>query len=69
VKVDEDKAKLFELDSRVGLNGSKCHWNFPCIMDESTSRFFVLLGNVTIDKFTKSTFLNLVAYAEKQGAT
>jgi len=27
-----------------------------------------MLGNVTIDRFTKSTFLNLVAYAEKSGA-
>jgi len=27
-----------------------------------------MLGNVSIEKFTKSTFLNLVAYAEKNGA-
>jgi hypothetical protein len=30
--------------------------------------FYVMLGNVTIDRFTKSTFLNLVAFAEKSGA-
>jgi len=27
-----------------------------------------MIGKVTIEKFTKSTFLNLVAYAEKAGA-
>jgi len=34
----------------------------------ATLNFYVMLGNVTIEKFTKSTFLNLVAYAEKAGA-
>jgi hypothetical protein len=68
VDVSEENAKLFELDSRVGLNGSQCHWSFPCLLDEVTLNFYVMLGNVTIEKFTKSTFLNLVAYAEKSGA-
>ena len=59
---------MSELDSRVGLNGSQSHWSFPCLLDAATSNFFVMLDTVTTDKFTKSTFLNLVAYAEKTGA-
>jgi hypothetical protein len=31
IKVADEKAKLFELDSRVGLNGSKSYWSFPCM--------------------------------------
>jgi len=68
VDVSEENAKLFELDSRVGLNGSQCHWSFPCLLDEVTLNFYVMLGNVSIEKFTKSTFLNIVDYAEKSGA-
>ena len=66
-KVSENKAKLFELDSRVGLNGSQSNWSFPCMQDEDSHRFYVYLGDVNIDKFTKSTFLNLVNFAEKAG--
>jgi len=38
------------------------------MLDSATSNFYVMLNKVTIDKFTKSTFLNLVAFAEKKGA-
>lgn len=64
-KVNEAKVKLFEIDSRVGLNGSKSHWSFPCMQDEESSRFYVWLGDLNIEKFTKTTFLNLVNFGEK----
>lgn len=59
---------MFDLDSRIGLNGSQCFWSFSCLLDESTKKFFVWLGDVTIEKFTKTTFLNFVDFAEKAGA-
>jgi hypothetical protein len=59
---------MYEFDSRVGLNGQKCLWKFPCILDLTHNIFFVWMGDVTIDKFTKSTFMNLVGFAEKSGA-
>lgn len=68
LKVAEGKAKLFELDSRVGLNGSQSHWSFPCLQDEASKNFFVFLGDLSIDKLTKTTFLNLVNFAEKANA-
>ncbi|CDW84047.1 UNKNOWN [Stylonychia lemnae] len=68
IKVSEDKAKLFELDSRVGLNGSKSHWSFPCMQDEESKRFYIWLGDVSIEKLTKSIFMNLVNFAEKAGS-
>jgi len=68
IKINDDKFKMFEFDSRVGLNGQQCLWKFPCILEEENMRFFVWMGDVTIDKFTKSTFMNLVGFAEKAGA-
>lgn len=68
LKVAEGKAKLFELDSRVGLNGSQSHWSFPCLQDDASKNFFVFLGDLSIDKLTKTTFLNLVNFAEKANA-
>jgi len=68
VKVVDDKYKLYEFDSKVGLNGSQTHCNFPCLLEEEKKTFFVWLGDVTIDKFTKSTFLNLANFAETNGA-
>jgi hypothetical protein len=59
---------MCEFDSKVGLNGQQSLWSFPCILDEEKMNFFVWLGDVTLDKFTKSTFLNLVSFAEKEGA-
>ncbi len=59
--------QLYDIDSRVGLNGSRSFWSFPCLKDEENMRFFVLLGDLTIDKFTKTTYLNLVNFAEKNG--
>lgn len=56
---------MFEFDSRVGLNGQQCLWKFPCILEEVHHRFFVWLGDVSIEKFTKSTFMNLVDFADK----
>ncbi len=68
LKVEMDRFKMFEFDSRVGLNGQQSLWKFPCILDEASNRFFVWLGSVLIDRFTKSTFMNLVGFAEKAGA-
>jgi len=67
-KVNAENYKLLEFDSRVGLNGSQCHWKFPCLSDSGESRFYVWIGNATVDKFTKSTFMNLVDFAEKEQA-
>lgn len=69
INASEDRIKLYELDSRVGLNGSQCLESFPCLMDDEHHRFYVWIGDITIDKFTKTTFLNIVAFAEKAGAS
>ena len=66
-KVDGEKCKLYEIDSRVGLNGQTSNWSFPCMLDEDRKNFIVWLGDVCIDKFTKTTFMNLVNFAEKSG--
>jgi len=56
---------MYEFDARIGLNGQQCLWKFPCLLDLSQNKFFVWMGDVTIEKFTKSTFMNLVGFAEK----
>lgn len=68
VKVNEENFKLCDFEAKIGLNGSQKHSNFPCLLEEDSKRFFVWLGDVTIDKFNKSTFLNLVNFAENNGA-
>jgi len=57
--------KLIDIDSRVGLNGSKSLWSFSCLQDEVNKKFFVWLGDLPLEKFTKTTFLNLTNFAEK----
>jgi hypothetical protein len=39
------------------------------VYEESSEKFFIWLGDVTIDKFTKTTFLNLVNFGQNLGAT
>jgi len=68
VNTKEDSYRLFEFDSRVGLNASHTHHSFPCLFNEETKVFYVMLGSATVDKFTKSTFMNLASFAEKSGA-
>jgi len=68
VKITDDKFKLCEFEAKVGLNASQSFSNFYCLLEETNKRFFVWLGDVTIDKFNKSTFLNLVNFAEENGA-
>jgi len=68
-KMKEGQAKHFELDSKVGLNGQQTCWSFPCMLDASRGTFFVWLGDITIDCFTKTTFLSLTNFAEEKGAT
>lgn len=53
----------------MGLNAQKCLWVFPCVLDQTTGKFFVWMGDVTLDKFTKSTFMNLAGFADKSSAT
>jgi hypothetical protein len=61
--------KNFEIDSRVGISGTQTCWTFPCVYEESSEKFFIWLGDVTIEKFTKTTFLNLVNFGQNLGAT
>jgi len=37
-------------------------------LDEDKKRFYVWLGDITVDKLTKSTFMNLATFAEEKGA-
>jgi hypothetical protein len=67
-RVPENKDIAYEFDSRVGLNGSQVHCTFPCLLDSENKRFYVWLGDITIDKLTKSTFLNIADFAENKGA-
>jgi len=69
LKTSEGFYKLSEFDCRVGLNAAHLHANYPCLLDTQHNRFFVWMGDVPIDKFNKSTFMNLANYAEKNGAT
>ena len=69
IKVREGRFRMFELDSRVGLNGSQSFVSFDCLMETESKRFFVWLGDITIDKFTKTVFLNIVQFAENAGAS
>jgi hypothetical protein len=39
------------------------------VYEESSEKFFIWLGDVTIEKFTKTTFLNLVNFGQNLGAT
>lgn len=64
-KIESDKCKLFEVDSRIGLNGSSTLWSFPCLQDDVREHLIVWLGDINIDKFTKTTFMNLVNFGEK----
>jgi len=68
-KVQENKFHAYDFDSRVGLNCSQIHCTFNCLLDEANQRFYVWMGDITVDKLTKSTFLNLANFADKNGAT
>ncbi|CDW75147.1 UNKNOWN [Stylonychia lemnae] len=65
LKLQDGMFKFYDIDSRVGLNGSRSLWSFSCLHDEVNSRFFIWLGDLPIEKFTKSTFLNLTNFADK----
>lgn len=67
-QVQDGQVKHFELDARAGLNGARTCWSFPCVLDESRQMFFVWLGDVTIERFSKTTFLNLANFAEANSA-
>jgi len=65
---DCNQEHMYEFDSRIGLNGSQIHSTFPCLLDSENKRFYIWLGDITIGKFTKSTFMNLANFAETKGA-
>lgn len=69
IKLNDDKFKLMDFDAKVGLNASVLHHNYPCLLDEDKNKFYVWLGDITIDKFNKSAFMNLANFAESNGAT
>lgn len=62
--VNESETKQYELDARVGLNGCQSNWSFPCILDEAEGTFYVWMADITIERFTKTTFLSLTNFAE-----
>jgi len=37
-------------------------------MDSENKRFYIWLGDITVAKLTKSTFMNLANFAESKGA-
>jgi hypothetical protein len=67
-KVEANKFHAYDFDSRVGLNCSQLHCTFSCLLDDVSHRFYIWLGDLTIDKLTKSTFVNLANFAEENGA-
>jgi len=67
-KHERDQFSAVEFDSRIGLNCSQIHFTFQCLLDASNKRFYVWLGDMTIDKLTKSSFLNLANFAEEKSA-
>jgi len=68
-KGERDQFSAVEFDSRVGLNCSQIHSTFQCLLDSGNKRFYVWLGDMTIDKLTKSSFLNLANFAEERFAS
>jgi len=68
-KGEKDRFSAVEFDSRIGLNCSQIHSTFQCLLDSGNKRFYVWLGDMNIDKLTKSSFLNLANYAEERFAS
>ena len=66
--LQEGKFKRFIVDSCAGLLGSETLRQYPCLMDFASGRFYVWLADTDIALFTKSTFMNLCNFAERQGA-
>lgn len=67
LKIGVSSLEYFEIESRTGLTGQKINWIFPCFSNQVSKSFFVLLREgVTIDKITRSTYLNLVRFAQKR---
>ena len=68
LKLSTNKFKQYEFEARTGLNGQISLWVFPCILDQVKEKFYIWMDEVTIDKFTKSTFMNVAGFAEENGA-
>jgi hypothetical protein len=67
-KVTEGKFKIMDFEVKVGLNAQTTFQIFPCLLDEVSRTFYIWLGDITIEKFNKSTFMNLTNYAEENNA-
>jgi hypothetical protein len=69
LKVSPGFYKLSEFDCRIGLNASQIHATYPCLLDQQNKIFYIFMGDIPIEKFSKSTLMNLANYAEKNGAS
>jgi hypothetical protein len=63
--LEEGKFKTFVIDSCFGLQGTQTLRQYPCLLDQSRSAFYVGLSDTDITVFTKNTFMNLANFAEK----
>ena len=63
--LEEGKFKTFVVDSCFGLQGTQTLRQYPCLLDQSRSAFYVWLSDTAITVFTKDTFMNLANLAEK----
>lgn len=61
--------ETFVIDSCYGLTGKETLRQFPCLFNCDQLQFFVWLGDLPLNLFSKSTLMNLADFAEKQGAT
>jgi len=64
--LSKQTTRKFLFDACAGLSGSETLHQFACIYDEATRRFYVWLGDTDFALFTKSTFMNLSNFAEKE---
>jgi len=69
IEVSKSKYQTFLIDSVAGLSGNEKLREYPCLLNEENSKFFVLLGDTEFSLFSKSTFMNLCNFAEKNGAS
>ena len=57
---------VFDIESKAGLSGYDTMASFECLLAEET--FYVQLGVTPFALFDKSTYLNLLDFAESQSA-
>lgn len=69
IEFEEGMYRNYQIKSKIGLKGSLTFQYYSCIVDNKMHRLYVWLGETPIEKFTKSTLLNFVSFAEKVEAT